>query len=361
MNTRLPTKQELMSSPDQLATVIDLNKCMGCQACTIACKTLWTEREGTEHMRWMSVATAPGPGFPRGFEDLGGGYDSAGRPRRGKIPTLVESGDNFQFNHDEVLYGGKGQTVHFYPRSANGNLPEWGYNWEEDQATGNWPNPYYFYMPRKCNHCSHPACVDACSRNAISKRADGIVLIDQEKCEGHRHCVEACPYKMVFFNPVSQKSEKCIECFPRVEEGIANACNRQCPGRTRAFGFLGDENSLVHKLVIQWKVALPLHPEYGTQPNVYYVPPMSAFAFDENRELTDKMRIPDSVLEFYFGRDVHRALALVLAERDKRKRGEASELMDLLISRNWNDRFGGFTNAPGAMVTSRSSTTAGDR
>jgi len=98
--------------------------------------------------------------------------------------------------------------------------------------------------------------------------------------------------------------------------------------------------------VHQWKVAIPLHPEYGTQPNVYYVPPMSALAYDENQELTDEMRMPASVLESYFGNDVHRALAVIIDEREKKKRGEPSELMDLLISRKWHDRFAQFTNDP---------------
>lgn len=346
LNNAVPSKQQLMASDRQLATVIDLNKCMGCQSCVVACKNLWTEREDAHHMRWMSVATAPGSLYPRDFEKKGGGYDQQGNAQAGELPSMVDSGDAFTFNHQEVLYGGNAQNKKLEPTSALGGAPEWGYNWEEDQGKGEWPNPYYFYLPRKCNHCSQPACVDACSRNAIYKREDGIVLIDQDKCEGHRHCVAACPYKMIFFNPVTQKSEKCIECFPRIDQKIASACNRQCPGRTRAFGFLDDRSSLVYQLVKKFKVAIPLHPEYGTSPNVFYVPPMSPQAFDANNELTGEMRIPDSVLENYFGLDVHKALATLLAEREKKKQGQASELMDLLISRKWQDRFAEFTNHP---------------
>lgn len=343
MNVR---KEDLKSSARQLATVIDLNKCMGCQSCTVACKNIWTQREGTEHMRWANVATYPGPGYPRDWQSKGGGYDSQGRPARGDLITLVDAGDNFQFNHAEVLDAQNGQAVHLEPRSAMGGKPEWGYNWNEDQASGSWPNAYMFYLPRKCNHCSNAPCIDACSRNAISKREDGVVLIDQEKCNGYRHCVEACPYKMVYFNPVSRKSEKCIECFPRIEQGIAPACNRQCVGRTRAYGYLDDEDSQVHKLVVRWKVALPLHPEYGTEPNVYYVPPMSTYAYDAEGRLTDQMRIPLEILESYFGPAVGEALETLTREKQRRKDGEPSELMDILISRRWSDRFSSFTNEP---------------
>ncbi len=65
------TKAELRESKRQLAAVIDLGKCMGCQTCVVACKSLWTQRPGTEHMRWMSVATCPGRGYPRDFEKKG--------------------------------------------------------------------------------------------------------------------------------------------------------------------------------------------------------------------------------------------------------------------------------------------------
>jgi DMSO reductase family type II enzyme iron-sulfur subunit len=344
--TTIETKQRLKSSPRQLATLIDLSKCMGCQTCTVACKSLWTEREGTEHMRWASVATCPGVGYPRDWEQKGGGFAEDGAPRPGQLTSFVDCGDDFQFNHEQVLGGGHGQAHKLEPSTRSGENPRWGYNWDEDQGKGDWPNAYFFYMPRKCNHCSNAACIDACSRNAISKREDGIVLIDQERCDGHRHCVEACPYSMIFFNPTTQKSEKCIECFPRVEQGIAPACNRQCVGRTRAYGYLDDASSQIHKLVHVWKVALPLHPEYGTEPNVFYVPPMSPLAYDEAGRLTAEERIPLEVLERYFGPDVHAALETLHRERDRRKRGEPSELMDLLISRRWKDRFAEFDREP---------------
>jgi DMSO reductase family type II enzyme iron-sulfur subunit len=344
--SRVASKKELKSSRRQLATVIDLNKCLGCQTCTVACKNLWTQRDGTEHMRWANVATCPGKGYPRDWEEKGGGYDANGLPRPGRLTTLVDCGDSFRFNHEEVFHQPGVKSRKLEPTSLLGGPPAWGYNWDEDQGKGEWPNPYFFYMPRKCNHCTNAPCIDACSRNAISKREDGIVLIDQDRCAGHRHCIEACPYKMIYFNPATQKSEKCIDCFPRVDQGIAPACNRQCVGRTRAYGYLDDPESQVHKLVRTWKVALPLHPEYGTQPNVYYVPPMSPLAYDGEGRLTEAGRIPMEALERYFGADVRRALGTIIEERKRRQRGEPSELMDLLISRRWSDRFAQFTGEP---------------
>jgi len=319
---------------------------MGCQTCVVACKNLWTKREGTDHMRWMNVTTYPGNGYPRDYERKGGGYRQ-GLPQRGELTTMSECGDNFQFNHKEVLDEGKGTGAWVRPMDSRGRQPQWGYNWDEDSGGGEWPNPYRFYMPRMCYHCTNPPCVDACPNNALYKReSDGIVLLDQERCRGHRHCIEACPYKAIYFNPVTEKSEKCILCYPRIEKQIAPACNRQCPGRTRAFGYLDDKDGQVYKLVYKWRVALALHPEYGTEPNVFYIPPWSARAYDKGGALTDRMRIPDALLEKLFGPNVRSAMAVLAAERDKKRSGAESELMDILISRVWTDRFAEFTQPP---------------
>ena len=168
--------------------------------------------------------------------------------------------------------------------------------------------------PRICNHCLNPACVAACPSGAIYKRAeDGVVLVNEDKCRGWRMCVAACPYKKVYYNWTTGKSEKCILCFPRMETGQAPACAHSCVGRIRYMGVLlydadrieevasmpDDElldaqldmildpyddrvvtaaeaagiddgwidaarRSPVYKFVKEWGLALPLHPEYRT-------------------------------------------------------------------------------------------------
>ncbi|HND15116.1 MAG TPA: respiratory nitrate reductase subunit beta, partial [Pseudomonadales bacterium] len=214
------------------------------------------------------------------------------------------------------------------------------------------PNSHFFYMPRICNHCTHPACLEACPRGAIYKRdEDGIVLINDKQCKGFRFCMEACPYKRIYYNHVRDITQKCIFCFPRVEKGVAPACARQCPGRLRFVGYLDDENGPIHKLVHKWKVALPLHEEYGTQPNVYYVPPLSPPSIDANGNADpSKPRIPLEYLEGLFGPRVHEVLELIKAEKEKKARGEASELMDTLIVYKWpEDIFPDFTVDPAEL------------
>lgn len=181
-----------------------------------------------------------------------------------------------------------------------------------------------FYLPRICNHCLNPACVAACPSGAIYKRGeDGIVLLNQNKCRAWRMCVTACPYKKSYYNWNTGKSEKCILCFPRIETGQAPACMHTCVGRIRYLGVMlydarrikeiavceekdlinkqldiyldpfdkniiaeaqrngiadstieSAQKSPVYKFVKKWGIALPLHAEFRTLPNLFYVPPL---------------------------------------------------------------------------------------
>ena len=89
-------------SDRQLAMVMDLNKCIGCQTCTVACKTQWTNRNGREYMYWNNVETRPGGGYPKGWESMGGGFDAAGALREGTVPPRAEGyGTPWDFNLDE--------------------------------------------------------------------------------------------------------------------------------------------------------------------------------------------------------------------------------------------------------------------
>jgi nitrate reductase beta subunit len=130
-----------------------------------------------------------------------------------------------------------------------------------------------------------------------------------------------------------------VFCFPRLEQGVAPACARQCPGRLRFVGFLDDAEGPIDKLVRKWKVALPLHAEYGTGPNVYYVPPLLPAAENPDGSFADNPRLPTAFLRELFGPDVDAALATLQAEMAKRRAGEKSELMDLLIARDWKSLF----------------------
>jgi ethylbenzene hydroxylase subunit beta/complex iron-sulfur molybdoenzyme family reductase subunit beta len=301
----------------------------------------------------MTVNTAPGRGTPRDWETMGGGYDAEGRLRPGRRPTPEEFGGGWDYNYDEVLRGGHGRSVHLQKVAGSRS---WGPNWDEDEGGGRFPNAYFFYLPRLCNHCSEPACVEACPSGALFKEEEnGLVLRDEEICQGSQRCAEACPYKKVYFNEARGIGQHCIGCFPRIEQGVAPACVRQCPGRAAFVGFLDDEGGAVHRLVRKWKVALPLHPELGTKPNVYYVPPLAPAPLREDGSFDPSgARIPPPYLEELFGPEVHGALDVIRTELDRKRRGQASELMDTLILYRWKDALGHLTRDPAEIVWERS-------
>ena len=325
----------------QIAMLINLDKCLGCHTCTVACKNLWTNKGGREYMYWNNVESRPGEGYPRNWESKGGGFQG-GQPDPGLFPTNEEYG-----------LGPDGEIVDYdYPTRLGHVLddenvtpnpgiveadpqPSWLSNWDEEQGDGEFPNSYYFYLPRMCNHCDRPACLESCPRKAIYKREeDGIVLVDQDRCRGYRQCVRTCPYKKIFFNSETLKSEKCIFCYPRIEQGETTACSKQCPGRVRNVGFVSDATSDVYKLAKDMKVALPLHPEYETGPNVFYIPPFSGPSqVNADGSLKNVDRIPMDYLRFLFGADVDAAIATL---RDARDNGDPDGILAILST---NDRY----------------------
>ncbi|WP_027962871.1 DMSO reductase family iron-sulfur subunit [Halomonas halodenitrificans] len=315
-----------MAVKRQLSMVLDLNKCIGCHTCSAACKLMWTNRNGREFMYWNNVETQPGEGYPRDYQNMGGGFDKEGALRLGRQPSQEDYGIPWEYNYQEALMTGTDPWLRPHVK------PTWGANWDEDRGEGDYPNSYYFYLPRLCNHCDNPACLAACSRNAIYKRQeDGIVLVDQERCRGYRYCVNACPYKKIYFNEQISKSEKCIFCYPRIEKGLPTACAQQCVGRIRWIGYRDDEDGPIHQLVEKHKVALPLHAEWGTQPNVFYVPPLSPSRYGAEGQELDESRIPLGYLESLFGPRVGEVLDTLQAERQAKAEGRESELMDTLI------------------------------
>jgi nitrate reductase beta subunit len=236
------------------------------------------------------------------------------RPRSlitGKRMEKIEWGPNW-----EEILGGE-----FAKRSKDSNFDQM-----QKDVWGQFENTFMMYVPRLCEHCLNPACVASCPSGSIYKREeDGIVLIDQDKCRGWRMCVSACPYKKIYYNWKSGKAEKCIFCYPRIEAGQPTVCSETCVGRIRYLGVMlydadqieraasvenekdlykaqlkvfldpndpevqkqaladgippswleSAKKSPVYKMAIDWKIALPLHPEYRTLPMVWYVPPLS--------------------------------------------------------------------------------------
>ncbi|GIX17537.1 MAG: respiratory nitrate reductase subunit [Rhodothalassiaceae bacterium] len=373
----------------QIGMVLNLDKCIGCHTCSVTCKNVWTSREGVEYAWFNNVETKPGIGYPRDWENQDrwkGGWvrerNGRLRPRQGgrlaglakifanpHLPEIDDFYEPFTFDYAHLQQAGRERTMPTArPRSlVSGERMakiNWGPNWEEilggefskrsqdanfagieKEIYGAFERTFMMYLPRLCEHCLNPTCVAACPSGAIYKREeDGIVLIDQEKCRGWRMCVSGCPYKKIYYNWKTGKSEKCIFCFPRIEAGEPTVCSETCVGRIRYLGVLlydadriaeaaavADEKDLyeaqlsifldpedpeviaaarregipeawleaarrspVYRMAVDWRIAFPLHPEYRTLPMVWYVPPLSPIQGPAHTGLIDgDEAIPD--------------------------------------------------------------------
>jgi len=129
-----------------------------------------------------------------------------------------------------------------------------------------------FFVPKLCNQCSQPACVQVCPTGATYKTKDRVVLIDHKYCIGCQYCVQACPYGARFFNPKRRVSDKCTWCYHRITKGLQPACVEVCPVGARIFGDRNDPQSPIKIFIRNNKYRVQvLRPDTGNQPNVFYV------------------------------------------------------------------------------------------
>ncbi len=200
----------------KLGLVIDLDICVGCQACAVNCK----EWNTGGHMAPLTDQDPYGP---------------------------APNGVWFNRVHSYEARGACGsQTVHF---------------------------------PRSCLHCQDAACVTVCPTGASFKREeDGIVLVNEDKCIGCKLCSWACPYGAREFDEVEGVMKKCTLCVDRIynenldPEDRVPACVSTCPAGARHFGDLGDPNSDVSRLVAE-RGGMDLMAEMGYRPTNKYLPP----------------------------------------------------------------------------------------
>ena len=126
-----------------------------------------------------------------------------------------------------------------------------------------------FFVPKLCNHCAHPPCVQVCPVGATFATQDGVVIVDQERCLGCRYCIQACPYGARFLNPRTKTADKCTFCYHRVVKGLQPACVEACPTGARIFGDLRSKASRLVRFSRMNKIQV-LKPNLNTEPKVYY-------------------------------------------------------------------------------------------
>jgi Fe-S-cluster-containing dehydrogenase component len=126
-----------------------------------------------------------------------------------------------------------------------------------------------FFVPKLCNHCDNPPCVQVCPVGATFKSVDGVVLVDSEYCIGCRYCIQACPYGARFLDPRTKTAEKCTFCYHRITRGLLPACVEVCPTQARIFGEIGKRSTPLNRMMRQSNLEV-LKPHMNTKPKVFY-------------------------------------------------------------------------------------------
>jgi Fe-S-cluster-containing dehydrogenase component len=207
--------------------LVDTNKCVGCGLCVKACKL---ENEvpynANASRTWVERHVVTKDGVSH--------VDSPQSARDGFLTPEIDVGE--------------GNTLQIDPKDITKS----------------------FFVPKLCNQCNHPPCVQVCPVGATYKSPDGVVLVDRTWCIGCGYCISACPYGARFFHPVYHTAEKCTFCEHRISKGLPSACVQACPFGARKMGNQNDPADPVVEVIATQRVEV-LKAEYGTSPQCFYL------------------------------------------------------------------------------------------
>jgi Fe-S-cluster-containing dehydrogenase component len=266
-------------TPKKLGLVIDLDTCVGCHACAVACKEwnaggfsapLPDEKPYGEHPTGVWFNRVHSYELAAVLVD-----DLPVAPPRESDTSMRDAGHLGDFDRGAGFDAARAQPAHADSPDA-ASRPGCGSMSIAAEAA---QPAMTLHFPRSCLHCEEPACVTVCPTGASYKRAeDGIVLVDEDKCIGCKLCSWACPYGAREYSSVEGVMKKCTLCIDRIynenlpEAERQPACVQACPTRARHFGDLADPESTVSKLVAA-RGGVDLMAELGYRPTNKYLPP----------------------------------------------------------------------------------------
>ena len=189
-------EMRIQSQYEQVGMLLDLSVCIGCRACQVACKE-WNE-------------------LPIELTEQSGSYENP-----------------------KALSGTTWKQVKFLEQPAS------------DQPADPSAPPEWLFYSDSCKHCAEAPCLTACPTGAIFRTQDGIVLINEEVCNGNGHCVGACPFHVVGLREDTGIAGKCTFCYERVDAGLETACAQVCPTDCIEFGERAELVQRAHRRVGQ--------------------------------------------------------------------------------------------------------------
>lgn len=237
--SRLPLPATVKgATPGELATLIDIRKCIGCEACVEAC------RESN-----ASKFPEPQKPFPKMY------------PKRVKVADWSDKRDvtdrltpyNWVFIQEATLeVDGEEQT---------------------------------FSFPRRCMHCQNPPCADLCPWGAARKLKNGITRIDSDVCLGGQKCKVVCPWHIPerqtgvglyldLFPSLAGNGVmyKCDRCYDRIEKGELPACIEACPEQVQKIGHRQEIIKEAHAIADEIKGYIYGEKENGGTNTIYVSP-----------------------------------------------------------------------------------------
>lgn len=249
----------------KMGLVIDLDTCVGCHACAVACKE-WNaggfSAPLTDEQPYGKDPTGVWFNRVHSFEVAATDFATPATDPGAARDALTQSTSALTSTSTPPRACGSRDSIAAELAQPAMTLPA-----------------LTLHFPRSCLHCEEPACVTVCPTGASYKRAqDGIVLVDEAKCIGCKLCSWACPYGAREYSELEGVMKKCTLCIDRIyNENLAEAerepaCVQACPTRARHFGDLGDPESKVSRLVAA-RGGVDLMPELGYKPVNQYLPP----------------------------------------------------------------------------------------
>ena len=135
----------------------------------------------------------------------------------------------------------------------------------DEHIHGTIPKVKMHYLPHLCNHCKNAPCINVCKAGALDRRADGLIVLNPDKCTGCKDCMAACPYDVIFYNAELNIAQKCTGCAHILDNDEAlPRCVEACPTDAIKFGEETELKALIGKAEV-------LKPEADCSPSVYYL------------------------------------------------------------------------------------------